>query len=81
MIYWGLMKRNDRSVQETEHYLHLYKPLGKYDYFPWTGSFEQFISVNWYYLHFVYMIMQRGTSCNCVCKYIIKAPNSDVLHV
>ncbi len=52
-IYWDLMKRNNQSVQETEHVLHHYSPviqsLGKRsrsdvwfrnESFFWTGSFS-----------------------------------------
>ncbi len=54
-IYWGLMKRKDQSVQDTEHYLQHYLPViqslrqtGKYDYFPQTDSFGPFVSMNWF---------------------------------
>ncbi len=38
------MKGNDRSVQETEHYLQ-HQAMGKSSYFLQTGSFGQFVSI------------------------------------
>ncbi len=69
MIYWGLMKRNDWSVQETEHYLQHY-------YLQSRASSKQVLSDGLFLVQFKISF----ATASQIRDYIIKAPNNDVQH-